>query len=188
MIEISKAAAQAAIKAAVKDGYRVSENGVRAPFVAGGLPLGEYQPVAEIQPAITMEPRNEGGNAWDALRYTLNGRAYQIPLSGIMGKTRVVLSSDGIKQGDKWQGEEMQPTEEVWRFGRAMRDMQSKDEGKVGVYAAPAFELTNRVWMVVPEFEEVQNGRGGVSRRPVYTAGCDLREISIVAHEEAADA
>ena len=188
MIEISKAAAQAAIKAAAKDGYRVSENGVRAPFVAGGLPLGDYTPVAEIQPAIVMEPRNEGGNTWDALRYTLNGRAYQIPLSGIMGKTRVLVSSNDIKAGDKWQGEEMQPTEEVWRFGRGMRDMQSKDEGKVGVYAAPSFSLTHRVWMVVPEFEEVQNGRGGISRRPVYTAGCDLREISIVAHEEAADA
>lgn len=188
MIEISKAAAQAAIKAAVKDGYKVSESGVRAPFVAGGLPLGDYTPVAEIQPAITMEPRNEGGNAWDALRYTLNGRAYQIPLSGIMGKTRVVIESDGIKQGDKWQGEEMQPTQEVWRFGRNMRDMQSKDEGKTGIYAAPSFSLVRRVWMVVPEFEEVQNGRGGITRRPVYTAGCDLREISIVAHEEAADA
>lgn len=185
MIEITKTAAQASIKATVKDGYTVSEKGVRTPYVGGGgLPLGEYTPVMDIQPAVNMDPRSEGGSSWDALRYNMNGRTWHVAISHIMYKTRIVIDAGNIRQGDKWQGEEVQPTKEVWRYGRTLRDMPSKEEGKTGVYATPGFALTTRVWMVVPEFEVQDDG----SRRSIYTVGCKLREISIVADEEATDA
>lgn len=182
--KITDEAAASAIADARKKGQVVTTAPARETRVAGNLPKGEYIPVRDIQAQHEIPARSAGGQAWQALSFTCNGRPYDIGVSGIFQKARVLVNAQGAKTGDVWQGETAQPTIEVWRFGREVAFCDRKNTPEGAVYAAPAFTLTRTVIEVVPEY--VDNGDGRRTR--TFNTGNSLREISIVSAEDAADA
>ena len=182
--KITDEAAAAAIADARAKGQTVTNAPARETRVAGNLPKGEYLPARDVQAQHEMPARTAGGQKWQALSFTCNGRPYEIGVSGLFQKVRVLVDPKGAKTGDKWQGEAAEPTEEVWRFGKKVAFCDRKDTSDGAVYAAPAFTLTRTIIEVVPEY--VDNGDGRRTR--IFNAGNSLREISIVSPEDAADA
>lgn len=182
--KITDEAAASAIADARKKGQVVTNAPARETRVAGNLPKGEYLPARDVQAQHEMPARNAGGQKWQALTFIRDGRPYEIGVSGLFQKVRVLVDPKGAKTGDKWLGEAVQPTIEVWRFGHEVAFCDRKDTSEGAVYAAPAFTLTRTVIEVAPEY--VDNGDGRRTR--TFHTGNSLREISIVSAEDAADA
>ena len=189
MIEISKQDMQAADKAAKANGRVVDDSTqVLDFFVREGLPLGRYTPENSVQRVYKMQPRRAGGREWRALPFvSATGRTYDVGAQGFYNTIRVIdADPDTIERGAKWEGEEVQPTHEIYRYGKANAPTGKQVEGKV-YYACKPFELVRKVVQVVPRFPENGDPEFDANRQtqlPIFDEQCNLSVVSAVAEEQ----
>lgn len=148
-----------------------------------GLTEGVYSPVMKGG-TLSNEQVGRSGNKYNAIAFLdAKGRILNVGISSFANPIMILQSETA---DTKWDGKAK--ARSFFRFGATHKLFtQNADPKSVRsvvingaahkVYDMPNLALTKKVQYIVPEFEDGVNAQGQPVRRPVYKAGCQIRNV-----------